>query len=318
MAARAKTKPKKKCKSPVYRKFYTRAWSDEKVFKMSLEQKAIFFYCLTSDQTSAFGMYVLSHGKAAEELGMLPETFRDGFDHVSRTLGWGYDEQTRVLYIPSWWKHNPPPNRNVLIHNLERIGDIPQTPLLQAFATNTAFLAQDLRETFTVTLRKRLGNGSGNQEQDQEQEKSNTPLPPLPDEQPQGEESQTAYQQQVEQLDQDIARPARGFKHDPRNKFSCVPVPPSLKTPEFETWWLEWHVMRADAGEPVVQLQARELLSRMEPWGAERAVAAIRYSIGGRYKQIVEDRSGGRPGSTKPSTLDQKKARLEELRGATE
>jgi hypothetical protein len=157
-----------------YRKIDPRIWTDEKFRRLTAEEQRITLYVLTAPQCNRIGLFSFSPGKAAEDLGTLPPTFQKGFENVCRTLRWEWDPEARVIYLPTWWKYNPPENQNVLIGNLKDLDDLPETPLLERFSANTAYLSEGLAETFTQTLAKRSPERSpkrsANQEQEQEQE----------------------------------------------------------------------------------------------------------------------------------------------------
>ncbi|HVA80275.1 MAG TPA: hypothetical protein VNF29_05070 [Candidatus Binataceae bacterium] len=156
-----------------YRKIDPRFWRDEKVRRLSLEQKAIALYCITA-QSNRIGIFNFSPAQAAEELGMRPRTFAKGsmkgFDGVCRTLKFKWDPEARVLYLPTWWKYNPPENPNVLKSCLADLHDIAETPLLIEFSENLSYLSETFHETFRQTLAKGWLKPSPNQEQEQEQE----------------------------------------------------------------------------------------------------------------------------------------------------
>ncbi len=162
---------------------YPRAW---KSFRgLTLEEKAIAAYLLTGDQTNRIGLYDFSIGKAIEDLETLPQTFKKGFDRVCQTLGWKYDNVNRVLFIPSWWKWNPPENPNVLIGNLKDLFEVAVSPLYDEFKNNIEHLRSvgkgcfDLTETFTQTLVERYPKPyPKQQEQEQEQEQEKETLSP--------------------------------------------------------------------------------------------------------------------------------------------
>lgn len=165
-----------------YRKIDPRIWRDEKFVKLSPEAKLVAIYCLTA-QVNRCGIFVFSPAMAAEELETLPQTFRERFRNVCQTLNWGWDEASRVLYFPTWWKYNQPENGNVLKGNLTDIDDLPETPLLERFYTNFRYLPETLHQTFRERYPKRYPKPSPNQEQEQEQEQEiRPPIPPVPGE----------------------------------------------------------------------------------------------------------------------------------------
>ena len=156
-----------------YRKIDPRIWTDEKFRRLTAEEQRLALYILTA-QSNRIGLFSFSPGKACEDLGTLPLTFRKGFEKVCRTLNWEWDPEARVLYLPTWWRYNPPENANNVIGNLKDLDDLPETSLLERFSSNTTYLSEDLIETFTQTLAKRYPQRSPKrsptQEQEQEQE----------------------------------------------------------------------------------------------------------------------------------------------------
>ena len=161
-----------------FRKIDPRIWTDEKFRLLKAGEQRIAFYILTA-QSNRIGLFSFSVGKACEDLDMSPQTFRKGFQKVCQTLNWVWDTDARVLYLPTWWRYNQPENANNVIGNLKDLDDLPKTPLLERFSTNTTYLREDLIQTFTQTLAKRYPQRSpkrsASQEQEQEQE---SPLPP--------------------------------------------------------------------------------------------------------------------------------------------
>jgi len=150
-----------------YRKIYRRFWRDKRVAVLPAIQKLIALYCITSHQSNRVGIFSFSPAMAEEDIGTLPgtimdmsggtldptrATFRENFDAVIVAMGWKWDPELRVLYIPSWWKWNRPENANVLKGNLKDLRDVPKSVLLQEFICNTQHLEPDLVETFTRTL----------------------------------------------------------------------------------------------------------------------------------------------------------------------
>lgn len=152
-----------------YRKFEPRFWKDEKVRQLDVELKAIAAYCITG-QSNRTGLFNFSPGQAAEDLGILPQTFAKGFAKVCLTLNYGWDSEARVLYLPTWWKYNTPESPNVLKGNLTDLDDVPQNRLFAEFSTNLAYLPETLHQTFREGLGKHSPKPSPIQEQKQDQD----------------------------------------------------------------------------------------------------------------------------------------------------
>ena len=70
-------------------------------------------------------------------------------------------------------------------------------------------------------------------------------------------------------------------------------VPSAIDTPDFRAAWSDWKQHRREKRKPVTPLSAKQALLELEAMGSERAVAAIRHSIGKGWVGIFPpDRSG--------------------------
>ncbi len=152
-----------------YRKLDPRFWKDEKIRHLSQIEKLISLYAFTG-QSNRIGLFSFSPGEAVEDLGMSGQTFAKGFENVCGTLSLGWDPEARVLFLPTWWKYNPPENANNVIGNLKDLDDVPDSPLIERFINNLQYLPETLQVTFSQTLAKRYPKRSPSQEQEQEQE----------------------------------------------------------------------------------------------------------------------------------------------------
>jgi hypothetical protein len=150
-----------------YRKIDPRFWKDEKIVAFVPEEKLVALYLFTG-QSNRIGLFSFSPGEARGRRWMLPQTFAECFGNVCRALNLGWDETFRVLYLPTWWKYNPPENSNNVIGNLKDLDDVSKSDLIDLFRENLDYLAENLRETFTQTLAKRYPKRSPSQEQEQE------------------------------------------------------------------------------------------------------------------------------------------------------
>jgi hypothetical protein len=129
-----------------YRKFDPRTWKDEKFQVLSDREKLAAIYIFTA-QSNRCGLFNFSPAQAAEDLGWEPEIFAEAFKRVLETLTWEWDPTARVLYIPSWWRYNPPENPKHLIGCLTDLHELPATRLLARFFANNHALVAGLRAT---------------------------------------------------------------------------------------------------------------------------------------------------------------------------
>jgi hypothetical protein len=154
-----------------YRKIDPRIWSDEKFCALkSAEDKLIVLYCLTCPQCNRAGIFRFSPALASEDLHWSIDSYLKRFANVVSRMKWRWDEGSRVLYFPTWWRYNEPENQNHLKGCLTDLDDLPQTSLLQDFANNTTHLPGYLLDTFREAIAKRMPNQEQEQELEQEQE----------------------------------------------------------------------------------------------------------------------------------------------------
>jgi hypothetical protein len=152
-----------------YRKVYPALWLHPGFPELRDGEKVVAFYLLTGPQTNRIGIYRLSPNAVAEDLGTSPESFRNRLTTVCTTFGWLFDAKARVLYIPSWWRWNPPANANVIRGSLKDLKELPPCGLMAAFARNIETIPETLREAFLQGLNELFPSGFPNQDQDRDQ-----------------------------------------------------------------------------------------------------------------------------------------------------
>lgn len=147
-----------------YRKLYSRLWRHPGFVALTEGEKNLALYVLTGPQSNRLGLHLLSLATAGEDLGTTPETLKKRLANVCVTFGWLFNADARVVYIPSWWRWNPPENVNVMKGSLKDLNEIPPCGLVDAFARNCETLSVTLHETFLEGLRQRLPKPSRNQD----------------------------------------------------------------------------------------------------------------------------------------------------------
>src|SRR5688572_16790763 len=125
-----------------YRRIDPRIWGDERFRSLETDCKLLALYCLTSPQGNRIGLFRFSLALASEDLETLPETLRERFSNVVSTLKWRFDEDAKVLFLPTWWKYNAPENPNVMVSCLDDLHDVPATPLLAEFCDHILYVPQ--------------------------------------------------------------------------------------------------------------------------------------------------------------------------------
>src|SRR5882672_6800622 len=155
-----------------YRKLFVRLWRDPRFTELTDAEKLLALYILTGPQTNRIGLYTLSIGQAAENLKTSAETLTKRLRKGAGNFRLLFDNRSRVIFIPSWFKWNLPDGVNVMKGNLKDLSEIPPCGLLDAFARNIEILPDTLRETFLERMRHHLPKGFPIQDQDQEQDQN--------------------------------------------------------------------------------------------------------------------------------------------------
>lgn len=134
-----------------YKKIDPRLWNDEKFQQMNPMEKLLVLYCLTNSG-NRIGIFKFSVALASEDIGYPSDTLRDTLRVICDTLNWRYDESARVLYLPNWWKYNATKSGKTMTGALDDLHDVPQTPLLQEFASNNEWLSGEELRVFDTHM----------------------------------------------------------------------------------------------------------------------------------------------------------------------
>ncbi len=287
-----------------YRKIDPRFWKDEKVMSLSIEEKAIALYVLTA-QSNRIGLFTFSPALAAEDLGCPPDALAKGFARACDALGWQFDRASRVLWIPRWWKYNPPESWKNLVGNLKDIEDLPKTRLLASFFANLADIPENLRHHFqnacpsdalsmplacpSDALPKGMGKPLASQEQEQEQEGKSPPPPAT------GGEDQTA-DATVPPVSPPPPPPPPGKAKGPSKSkepdFDPLIVDLPFKSDRFREAWIEWCDYRRARKPALTEHSVRKQLKDFIAWGEEAAIAAIGDAIRNGWQGLFPPKGG--------------------------
>jgi hypothetical protein len=150
-----------------YRKVYPKLWSDARFLALPQSDRLVLLYLLSGPQSNRIGLFKVSLGSASEDLKTSSVTFRKRLLNVCATFGWEFDDYARVLWIPSWWRFNPPENENVLKGNLKDLGEVPASLLVGKFCRNLETLDERFTKTFLERVAHRIHEHSTIQDQDQ-------------------------------------------------------------------------------------------------------------------------------------------------------
>ncbi|MEM1189912.1 MAG: hypothetical protein AAGI72_15375 [Pseudomonadota bacterium] len=153
-----------------YRKVDTRIWNDAKFNALSDDGKLVFFLLLTHPQMTALGAMRATIPGLAEELGWLPEAFREAFQEALAKGMAKHDPEARLIVLPNFLKYNRPESPNVVKAWDSALDLLPECRLKSELIQDVKAFAEGLTEGFAKALPEAFAKGMPYQEQEQEQE----------------------------------------------------------------------------------------------------------------------------------------------------
>lgn len=172
----------------MYTRVESKFWQDEKMRAVSDDARYLMLYFLTSPHRNILGFYFMPSPYACFDLGWNEERFRKALQELLQAGTVKYDTRTHMVLILNYLKHNPLENPNQVKSAVEKLDEMPQTPLFHDFLTiveqfDKPFmksLLERLRErlrqpgTVTVTEKERDINSAHDEQDDSDDKPDNT------------------------------------------------------------------------------------------------------------------------------------------------
>lgn len=156
-----------------------RLWNEPDFRGLSDHAKILWTYITTSPHGNMIGLFVLRPGYTKEDLGWADEKFLAAFaelkgenrDPQARLIEpelpdpapkefIGYDDCTGLVLIRDFLEHNPLQNPNQIKAALNKIAELPRSPLLEELARILEDLGAGTYEQVIQALRRRAENGT--------------------------------------------------------------------------------------------------------------------------------------------------------------
>ena len=96
-----------------YGAIYSGFWANQSLRDAGDDARLLAAYLLTSPHTTTLGAFRLPEGYAFEDLGWVPERFRNGLETLSRIGFIQYDPATKWVWIVKFLEFNRPANPNI-------------------------------------------------------------------------------------------------------------------------------------------------------------------------------------------------------------
>lgn len=141
----------------MYTRVESRFWQDEKMRAVSHDARHLMLYLLTSPHRNILGFYFLPSPYACFDLGWDEKRFRKGLQELLQTGLIAYDSDAHIVLLKNYLKHNPLENPNQVKSALEKVDELPETPLMQDFLDLVERYWKPFMEPLAERLRERLG-----------------------------------------------------------------------------------------------------------------------------------------------------------------
>lgn len=130
------------------RRVNSRIWGDDKFKRLADDEKLLLFYLLTSNQTESTGIWRLSLGLAADDIGWEGTYVEAVFESLLKRVPSMilFDPVESVVFFPNWLRqpYNHPKSPNVVRSWAVLLEDFPETLLLVDWTKRTRFLMSQL------------------------------------------------------------------------------------------------------------------------------------------------------------------------------
>ena len=113
----------------MYSQVNSKFWQDEKMIKLSATTKYVFLHLLSCPARNIWGCFHFSKTTAIEETGLSKKKYLTAFDELQNLGIIDYDEDSRMLLIVNFLKHNPIENDNQLKGAIVKLLDLPKSKL---------------------------------------------------------------------------------------------------------------------------------------------------------------------------------------------
>ena len=117
----------------MYTRVESRFWQDEKMRTVSDDARYLMLYLLTSPHRNIMGFYFLPSPYACFDLGWDEKRFNKALQELLEVGTIKYDPHAHVVLIQNYLKHNALENPNQVKSAIDKLDEMPQTPLFKYF-----------------------------------------------------------------------------------------------------------------------------------------------------------------------------------------
>lgn len=125
-----------------FRKIYPSIWHNPKFRNVSGEAQFLFLYLLTSPHSTPWGAYILDDLYAMADTGISRQKLESAMAELVAGGLIMRCEQTRLVCIPGWFKHNIPTNKDALFACLNGLAALPKSKTLMEYCSKSQWVRE--------------------------------------------------------------------------------------------------------------------------------------------------------------------------------
>lgn len=141
----------------MYRPIQCQVWTDEKFKSLTLKQKLLFFYVLTSAHSNMLGLYVLKMAYAGADVGMDEGELLGHIGALESAGFLQYDEEAEVVFVKNFIEHNKMRNPNCVTGAATRAMTLPKTSLMTPYLKHLDSLPASWTKGLADAIRTEMG-----------------------------------------------------------------------------------------------------------------------------------------------------------------
>jgi hypothetical protein len=161
----------------LYSCLHANLWTDEKlIVNPDYDEKAVFCYLIGCPHHNILGLYYLPIMYAIHDMTATSDQFDKGFTKLLSKGLIEFDEKPSLVFVKNYVKHNPIQNPNQIKCALNKLRDIPYTPLFKGLHEEIQRIYKPLHQPLVELLLERLAERSTTEADSDSAADADTPI----------------------------------------------------------------------------------------------------------------------------------------------
>ncbi|WHH59128.1 hypothetical protein [Petroclostridium sp. X23] len=140
----------------MYTRVESQFWQDDKMRSVDCDERFLMLYLLTSPHRNILGLYFLPIPYACFDLGWDEKRFTKALEKLEWINRIKYDHKNHTVLVCNYLKYNPLENPNQVKSAIDKLNELPETPLIQDFKVVIEQFEKEFMEPLKEQLNKRF------------------------------------------------------------------------------------------------------------------------------------------------------------------